>query len=127
MFCTCALYGEFMKSISEYEIGFYLGLSMLSFELSAIDLILVIAVIVLLILYITKSSTKTATEEKPMPKITSLETETEGEVGPPTPPPKKSVECPHHFGYLKKLGKNVAIPDECLSCSRMMTCRYSTE
>jgi len=121
------MYGEFIKSISEYEIEFYLGLSMLSFELSAIDLILVIAVIVLLILYITKSSTKTATEEKQMPKITSLETETEGEVQSPTSPPKNSVECPYNFGYLKKLGKDAAIPDECLGCSRMMTCLYSTE
>jgi hypothetical protein len=38
--------------------------SMLSFELSAIDLILVIAVTILLILYITKMSTKAALEER---------------------------------------------------------------
>jgi len=125
MLCTCAIYVEFIKSISEYEIEFYLGGFMLSFELSAIDLILVIAVIVLLILYITKPSTKTATEKKSMTTKSSLKTE--GDVQSPTPPPKNSAECPHHFGYLKKLGKNAAIPDECLSCSRMMKCLYSTE
>jgi len=37
---------------------------MLSFELSAIDLILVVAVIILTILYLTKSEVKPPTEEK---------------------------------------------------------------
>ena len=40
------------------------GASMLSFELSAIDLILLIAVIVLLVLYITSLSARAPTEEK---------------------------------------------------------------
>ena len=109
---------------------------MLSFELSAIDLILVIAVIVLLILYVTKSSAKPPTEEK-LP------------VGEGTPPKKlaatdaglkkgekkllstqlqtDSPKCPYGFGYLKKLGKNAPIPDECLSCSRIMECFGSSE
>ena len=37
------------------------------------------------------------------------------------------IECPHHFGYLKKLGKNASIPDECLSCFRLMECFGSGE
>jgi hypothetical protein len=98
---------------------------MLSFELSVIDLILVIAVIILLILQITKRSAKTTTEEKPTTSI--ADSKTEGEAQSPTQPPKNSAKCPHNFGYLKKLGKNAAIPDECLSCSRMMKCLYSSE
>jgi hypothetical protein len=99
---------------------------MLSFDLSVIDIVLVIAVIILLILQITKRPAKTTTEEKPTTAIADLKTEEE-EVQSPTPPQKNSDECPHQFGYLKKLGKNAAIPDECLSCSRMMKCLYSSE
>ena len=107
---------------------------MLSFELSAIDLILAIAVIILLILYITKSSTKPPSEKE-------LFVEKENSLRKPTmegPSPEKEIErlatepqadstkCPYSFGYLKKLGKDASIPDECLNCSRIMEC-YSAD
>jgi len=108
---------------------------MLSFELSAIDLILVIAVIVLFILYITKSSVKSPTEEKPFVEkaptkklaTTAANLETEGKKLLSTQPQTDSPKCPHVFGYLKKLDKNAPIPDECLSCSRIMECFGSNE
>jgi len=32
--------------------------------------------------------------------------------------------CLHHLGYLKRRGKNVPIPEECLTCSKMIDCMY---
>jgi hypothetical protein len=32
------------------------------------------------------------------------------------------VECEHFFGYLRKRPKNTPIPDECLTCNRMIEC-----
>jgi len=31
-------------------------------------------------------------------------------------------KCAHFFGFLKKRPKNMPIPDECLTCSRMIEC-----
>ena len=31
-------------------------------------------------------------------------------------------KCPHHFGYLKERPKNAPIPDECLTCKKMVQC-----
>ena len=104
---------------------------MLSFELSAIDFILVIAVVILLILYITKSSVKPPTEEKlpvgdkiPPKKLaaTAASLKKGGKKRLSTQPQTDSPKCPHRFGYLKKLDKNAPIPDECLSCPRIMEC-----
>jgi len=35
---------------------------------------------------------------------------------------KTPTECPHRLGYLKTLPKEVAIPDECLTCSKLLQC-----
>jgi predicted RNA-binding Zn-ribbon protein involved in translation (DUF1610 family) len=32
------------------------------------------------------------------------------------------TKCLHHFGYLKNRPKNTPIPDECLTCDRMIEC-----
>lgn len=108
---------------------------MLSFELSAIDLILAIAVVILLILYITKSPVKTSTEEKLLiekedvsKKPTIEDARLEKETERPTPKPQRdSTKCPYGFGYLKKLEKKASIPDKCLSCSRIMECFTTNE
>jgi len=39
-------------------------------------------------------------------------------------PPK---ECAHHFGYLKSLPKEAAIPDGCLTCSNLLQCFVNKE
>lgn len=39
-------------------------------------------------------------------------------------PPK---ECGHHFGYLKGLPREAAIPDECLTCSKLLQCFVTKE
>ena len=102
---------------------------MLSFELSAIDLVLAIAVIILLIFHIKKASTKPFTKEKLFPenenssKQTMEDLKPEKEMERPTPKPQMdSTKCPYGFGYLKKLDKDASIPDKCLSCSRIMEC-----
>jgi len=33
-----------------------------------------------------------------------------------------SSDCPHFFGYVRRLPKNTPIPDECLGCSRIVEC-----
>ena len=35
---------------------------------------------------------------------------------------EKIAGCKHFFGFLKKRPKNSPIPDECLTCSRMIEC-----
>jgi DNA-directed RNA polymerase subunit RPC12/RpoP len=32
--------------------------------------------------------------------------------------------CQHHLGYLKQRTKNTPIPEECLTCSKMIECMY---
>lgn len=62
---------------------------------------------------------------------TTLETNAE------TEPPKSIVEktdekkpaeeakCKHELGYLKTLPKNTPIPNECLSCRKIIECKHS--
>jgi len=35
---------------------------------------------------------------------------------------ENNVKCKHFFGYLKKRPKDVPIPDECLTCDKMIDC-----
>ena len=104
---------------------------MLSFELSAIDLILAIAVIILLILQMRKPSVKTSTEEQLLvdeeypskkPIIEDMTTEKERKTLMSTQPQTDSTKCPYGFGYLRKLDKDAHVPDECLGCSRVIEC-----
>jgi hypothetical protein len=41
---------------------------------------------------------------------------------PVSPPNNHSSACPHHFGYLKEHPKNTPIPNECLTCTKIMEC-----
>ncbi|RLI45993.1 hypothetical protein DRO69_04100 [Candidatus Bathyarchaeota archaeon] len=45
----------------------------------------------------------------------------------PVEHPKKleetnSKSCPHHFGYLKTHARDESLPDECLTCSKLLRC-----
>jgi hypothetical protein len=40
------------------------------------------------------------------------------------PQEKGSSKCPHRFGYLAKRLKDEPIPDECLSCSKLLKCLH---
>ena len=110
---------------------------MLSFEISL--LILLMAVIVLLIFYIlhvTEPPAKPSAEEKPTveekipPKKRTITATGPKEGGKKLLSPQHqadSAKCPHGFGYLKKREKDTSIPDECLSCPRMLECLSSGE
>ncbi len=37
---------------------------------------------------------------------------------------KKRGGCHHYFGYLSSLAKKAPIPEECLTCQKMLDCRY---
>lgn len=34
----------------------------------------------------------------------------------------RSVNCPHHLGYLKTRSKNETVPDSCLTCPKILQC-----
>ncbi len=34
----------------------------------------------------------------------------------------RPLECSHYLGYLRKIPKNTPMPDECLSCHKMIEC-----
>ena len=94
---------------------------MLSFELSAIDIILVIAVIVLIVLYWAKLS-----------KIPD-EQFFRGSIAKDTSPEKSAsdhqsgyAECPRGFGNIRKLDNDGSVSDRCLGCYRIMEC-YSEQ
>lgn len=33
-----------------------------------------------------------------------------------------SISCPHDFGHLKTLQENASIPDDCLTCPKILQC-----
>ena len=35
---------------------------------------------------------------------------------------EEAVACAHHLGYLKRRPKNTPIPEECLTCAKMIDC-----
>ncbi len=70
----------------------------------------------------------------------SVESPNEGDTGSEAPSRQKKVheegfersprkettpECRHRFGYLQTLPRNAPIPDECLSCDRIIECKHS--
>jgi hypothetical protein len=46
---------------------------------------------------------------------------------PESPRNSQSSGCPHHFGYLKEHPKHAPIPNECLTCTRIMECLAGVE
>ena len=35
---------------------------------------------------------------------------------------EEAVACAHHLGYLKRRPKNTPVPEECLTCTKMIDC-----
>jgi hypothetical protein len=95
---------------------------MLSFEITAIDLILVIAVIVLLILYMTKlapNAPKTPTFSHKTLKAPKQEKHI-------TIHQNDYTECPRGFGNIRKIDDKNSVSEKCLGCYRIMEC-YSEQ
>lgn len=55
-------------------------------------------------------------------KLDSISVETTG-----SPVEKAPTECARHFGYLEALPKEATIPDECLTCSKLLQCTVKKE
>lgn len=94
---------------------------MLSFELSAIDVILGMAVIVLFVLYWSKLSG--IPDKRIFRGLTTRNTTPE----PVTPQPQKGYsECPRGFGNIKKIDSDGSVSEKCLGCYRIMECYSET-
>ena len=99
---------------------------MLSFEVTAIDLILVMAVIVLFLFYVTKlvnspeHLVRKSFENGVKRQNFELERNTSfGE--------NKLGECPRGFGIIKGVVNGNSISDRCLSCYKLSECYVETE
>jgi len=96
---------------------------MISFELSAIDIILSIAVVVLLILYLKKFSVPTFGKQRfPQSIATTIEDHSFAK-------PKKddNSECPRGFGSIKNLSDDNSVSERCLGCYQIMECYSEVE
>ena len=61
----------------------------------------------------------------PIPPQKEKEEKNEKDEPPAKPVEKKekaSSKCPHHFGYLADRPKSAPMPDECLTCEKMLEC-----
>jgi len=125
------------NSLSLYVDGFYfkpLVESLLSFELSVIDIALVIAVVILLMLFLThkhgqlttKSELPITGQEKTSEKP-KVPVKTAQEKISKTQSPMDFQECAHHFGYLRNLPKGTPVPDECFGCKKILRCLFPGE
>ena len=102
---------------------------MLSFELSAIDIVLAIAVVILLLLFLsqrhgqptTKSELPVRGQEKLADKP-EVPIKAAQEKASETQLSTDFKKCVHHFGYLRNHPKNIPIPDECFGCPKALRC-----
>ena len=95
---------------------------MLSFELTAIDIILVIAVLVLFVLYWTKLS-KIPDEQF----FRGILTKNTGPEKITSNPQNYYTECPRGFGNIKKINDDGSVSERCLGCYRIMECYSERE
>lgn len=97
-----------------------------SFEVSAVDIVLAVAVIILFILHLTRSSAESSTRTESYlagrnvqvhPRAQASSTEMRKPSGQ-----TDAWKCTHSYGYLGNLPKDASIPNECLTCPRVMEC-----
>jgi len=97
-------------------------MNMISFELTAIDIILVLAVLVLLVLYWTKLSK--IPDEQLFQGLITKNTSPEKLTSSPQ---NDYTECPRGFGYIKKINDDGSVSEKCLGCYRIMGCYSESE
>jgi len=110
---------------------------MLSFDLSAIDIVLLVAVLILFLLYVTRKPGASRTEaglqsnierKRKLPLIKKENSHAKKpKTSSPTQPNAESHNCAHEFGYLKDLPRNTPVPDECFGCPKVMQCLFPKE
>ena len=96
---------------------------MISFEVSAIDIILIIAVFVLLILYMTKLSEKSPEKISFLPQVTKVAQQERLVSRPQT----DCFECPRGFGNIRNLSEDNSVSERCLGCYKIMECYSENE
>lgn len=97
-------------------------MNMLSFDLTAIDIILVIAVLVLFVLYWIKLSN--IPDERFFRGILTKNT---GPEKITSHPQNDYTECPRGFGNIKKINDDGSVSERCLGCYRIMGCYSESE
>jgi len=107
---------------------------MLSFDLSAIDIVLLVAVLILFSLYVTRkpgaprteSGFKSSIERERKLPLSKKENPSnqKSKTASSTQPDKVFQNCEHEFGYLKNLLRNTPVPDECFGCPKVMQCLF---
>jgi hypothetical protein len=98
---------------------------MLTFEITAIDLILVIAVIVLLLLYVTKlANSPEELIRKSMEKNVRRESSKMKYCNSSNNSDVNDAlnECPRGFGKIGGVGDDNSISERCFSCYKMSQC-----
>ncbi len=104
---------------------------MLSFELSAIDIVLLVAVMALFLLFITQRRGQVSTgsrlpvqdQERILEEPEAADQSTVQEFSEP----RSAIcfeKCVHNFGYLKNLPQNTPVPSECFGCPKVMRCLF---
>jgi len=103
---------------------------MLSFEISAIDIVLLVISLILLLLHVTKrietpkNRAQAIVEKEPKKREAQKETATR-QTKPSTKQTDVNFQCSHQFGFLKQLPRNTAVPDECFGCPKVMQCLFT--
>jgi hypothetical protein len=107
---------------------------MLSFEISAIDVVLSVAILVLLLLFVTQRKSQLQFESQPrrLPKnVKSEESEANDRIFAEHRLDKQTAEgfqgCVHQFGHLRNMPKNTAVPAECFGCPKVLRCMFENE
>ena len=90
---------------------------MLSFDLSAIDLILVLSVLLLLILYMTKLSGNPEVKKFNLERKKVLVAKKNLSVSQ-----NEFTKCPRGFGNIKKFSDDYSVSDKCLGCHMIIEC-----
>lgn len=103
----------------------------LSFDVSAIDIVLLVAVIILAILFVAQQRSRAAAESHlPLSSLgeNSEKLETRGQSKSKEHGMKQSqlsfTKCMHNLGYLENLPQNTPVPDECFGCPNVMRCLF---
>lgn len=107
---------------------------MLSFEISAIDIVLMVVMLVLLVLFVTRRKNQSVAEpqlginrhERVPEEIEAREgTLEKSRLG------KQQVdgfrECAHQFGHLRSMPEGNPVPDECHGCPKVLRCMFRNE
>jgi hypothetical protein len=104
---------------------------MLSFEISAVDVVLMIAMLVLFALFVTRGKNQPTAalrqgidHQKGMSEETEMGEKTFAEGSFSRQPADGFRGCVHQFGFLRSMPENTAVPAECFGCPEVLRCMF---